>query len=202
MTSPAKPGFTVDFVDMTFSIYEGYTYVTSHIDYYRKSVCPEASELILRADNPNTSEDYIQNIFINYRSAKEGVDYIYDREKKQIRIPVKPGQFKVNVNVLTKLKPEENTSSGFCRIGKEYVSKCTDGGFSRITPFLDQPDPEVVYRVMMSADRLTTTFLEATGQKTLSTTMPGGRYMVTFEDRRPKPISQFSNKAGLAPSPQ
>jgi aminopeptidase N len=194
-----EPEFTTDKVHLDFDIYEDATYVTSRVAYKRSPNGKNTPELVLHAENPNPDgKDFIKSVSIDGVTVFESSGaFTIDHKKNELRIPIPPWKYEVEVEIETYLEPQHNTKlEGLYQSDSCVVTQCEAEGFRRITPFLDRPDVMAEYTVHIEAPEDTHPVLLSNGNRLNKGSLGNGRHWAEFHDPHPKPSYLFATANG------
>lgn len=115
----------------------------------------------------------------------------------QDRLILNPSDEEFNLEILTKIKPQLNTSlEGLYKSGNILCTQCEAEGFRKITYFLDRPDVMSSFTVTIEADQKLYPLLLSNGDRIDSQVLANGRHQVTWHDPHKKPCYLFALVAG------
>jgi aminopeptidase N len=181
-----KPSdFTIETVDLTFDLREGYTDVTASLALVRTGEA--GSALVL-----NGEEMELRSISVDGAAlTEEG----YTLGEGTLTVPGLPER--CTLQTVVRIDPASNTAlSGLYLTSGNYCTQCEAMGFRRITYFLDRPDVMARYTTRIEADREGFPVLLSNGNPTGSGELEGGRHWASWEDPFPKPSYLFALVAG------
>jgi aminopeptidase N len=184
------PDFVIDEVDLSFSLGEDETIVTS-ILVLRRNPAAATPKTPLRLDG-----EELELLSVAFYGAPplDAGRYRIERDGALI-IPNAPDAFRLEIVV--RIKPQLNTAlSGLYTSGGNFCTQCEAEGFRRITYFLDRPDISAKYRVWIDADKQRYPILLSNGNPAEHGDRPDGRHFAIWEDPHPKPSYLFALVAG------
>ena len=189
LTEYRPPDFLIDEVDLSFSLGEDETIVTSLLVLRRNPAAgtPHAS---LRLDG---EELELLSIGLDGPPLDAG-RYRIEPDGALIIPEVLDG---FRLEIVVRIKPQLNTAlSGLYTSGGNFCTQCEAEGFRRITYFLDRPDVSAKFRVRIEADKTRYPILLSNGNPRETGDRPGGRHFAIWEDPHPKPSYLFALVAG------
>jgi aminopeptidase N len=191
------PKFITDHIDLDFEIHKDHTTVTSTVLYDRTPYGNGATTIILNADNPNNTNNFINYIKADGKALKEGQGYIYDRYNDELHINIASNDNDMLIEIETHISPSHSkTMLGLYESGSLLVTQAEPKSLSRITPILDRSDVQASYRVRIEASKKEFPVLMAAGEREKTETLPNNRHSAVFYDPAPKPSYLFALAAG------
>jgi len=181
----APAAFTVEHVELTFSLEPRDTRVRSRLQVRRRG--DPAAPLVLHGE-----ELELLSLSLDGRPLAPGT---WSLDPERLTIPAVPDAFTLESEV--RIVPAANSSlSGLYTSGGSFCTQCEAEGFRRITYFPDRPDVMARYTVTIEADRARYPVLLANGNRVAVDELPGGRRRARWEDPFPKPSYLFALVAG------
>lgn len=180
-----KPDFKIEYIDIIFEIFEGFTYVNTTF----QVIFDNDNNNSLHLDGVDLKPEYVcvngENISIN-DYANNGKNYINIKNLGK------------NAKIDTKVKiyPEENTCLEGLYVSNDiYTTQCEAEAFRRITFFPDRPDVLTKYRVKIITDKNYSAML-SNGELVNNGVTDDGRKFVEYYDKHVKPSYLFALVVG------
>ena len=174
--------YTVDTVDLDFSLDAEATQVTNRMRFVR-NLDAAAGPVVLFGDGlelVSLTVDGVAPAAGALRQTGTGFELDVDADELVLEI-------------VTRINPSANlTLSGLYRSRGGFYTQCEAEGFRRITYFPDRPDVMARYTVRLEADAATCPVLLSNGNLLETGTLPGGRHFARWEDPFPKPSYLFA----------
>jgi len=177
------PDWLVDYVDITFNLYEDHVKVHS---------------VLTMRQNPGG----LNGPVILYGEDLEIASFSVSGKP----LPTLPYEGKLvfeapsdhfTLTIETLLKPQNNTQlEGLYRSGETFCTQCEAEGFRRITFYPDRPDIMARFKTTIRADKSLYPVLLSNGNRIASKELPDGRHEVIWEDPFRKPCYLFALVAG------
>ncbi|KAG5155598.1 hypothetical protein JHK82_013567 [Glycine max] len=181
------PDYYFDTVDLTFSLGEEKTIVSSKIAVYPRI---EGSTPPLVLDGRDLS---LVSIHLNGKALKEE-DYHLDARHLTIQ---SPPSGKYDLEIVTDICPQKNTSlEGLYKSSGNFCTQCEAEGFRKITFYQDRPDIMAKYTVRIEADKSLYPVLLSNGNLAEQGDLEDGRHYAVWEDPFKKPSYLFALVAG------
>ncbi|MBY0515527.1 MAG: aminopeptidase N [Bacteriovoracaceae bacterium] len=183
------PNFTVEHIDLTLDIFDGYTDVTSKLEIIRSKSAPSgALELELLGEGME-----LQKIS---RDGKELTSSAYSLSSDRLNLHAISESI-LNLEIKNRIYPEKNSAlEGFYKSGDILCTQCEPEGFRKITYFIDRPDAMAKFKTTLKADKKRYPMLLSNGNRVDSGELPGGRHFVSWVDPFKKPSYLFAAVAG------
>ncbi len=182
------PVYLIDKVELEFHLEEEFTTVKSKLIMHRNPAdVVSGHSLTLMGDALE-----LESITLNGKllSPRE-----YEIKKDSLTLFSVPEKF--NLDIQTRIKPQENTSlSGLYKSSGNFCTQCEAEGFRRITYFLDRPDIMARYTTKIIANKKRYPVLLSNGNAIASGDLPDDKHWVTWEDPFNKPSYLFALVAG------
>jgi len=190
LTEYRPPDFLIDEVDLSFSLGEDETIVTSNL-VLRRNPAAGTPHAPLRLDG---EELELLSVALDGAPPLDADRYRVEPDGALI-LPAVPDAFRLEIVV--RIKPQLNSAlSGLYTSGGNFCTQCEAEGFRRITYFLDRPDVSAKYRVWIDADKQRYPVLLSNGNPAEHGDRPDGRHFAIWEDPHPKPSYLFALVAG------
>ncbi|KAI3855576.1 hypothetical protein MKX03_006614 [Papaver bracteatum] len=186
-----KPDYYFDTFDLTFSLGEEHTIVSSNITVYpRIEGAAESSPLVL--DGVDLK---LLSIKIDDKELKEEEDYHLDAHNLTISSPPSTAIF--TLEIVTEIYPQKNTSlEGLYISSGNFVTQCEAEGFRKITYYQDRPDIMAKYTCRVEGDKALYPVLLSNGNLVEEGDLEGGKHYAVWEDPHKKPCYLFALVAG------
>ncbi|KAI3935844.1 hypothetical protein MKW92_020652 [Papaver armeniacum] len=186
-----KPDYYFDTVDLTFSMGEEHTIVSSNITVYpRIEGATDTCPLVLNGVGLK-----LVSIKINGRELKKEEDYHLDARHLTILLPPNTGKF--TLQIVTEIYPQKNTSlQGLYKSSGNFVTQCEAQGFRKITYYQDRPDIMAKFTCRVEGDKAQYPVLLSNGNLVEQGDLEGGRHYAVWEDPHKKPCYLFALVAG------
>jgi len=181
------PAYQAEMVDLTFSLDEEYTLVTSKVTYKRS----------VESDVSNTLALYGEDLeLIGVRlDGEELTAEQYELTDEGMSIPNVPEQFQLEIN--TRIYPQNNTSlEGLYQSSGNFCTQCEAQGFRKITYYQDRPDVMAIFTTQIIADKAKYPVLLSNGNLQSQGELADGRHWVKWKDPHKKPAYLFALVAG------
>jgi len=183
-----EPEYWIDSIDLQFDLYEDHTLVSSAMMIRRNhKTADETTSLVFDADNLE-----IISVFADGMLLCPGE---YEYKNNHFKLFRVPDNF--NLEVKTRLKPQENTTlSGLYKSGSTFCTQCEAEGFRRITCFPDRPDVMTQFSCTITAEKKKYPVLLSNGNLIARGDLDKERHYVCWEDPFKKPSYLFALVAG------
>ncbi len=176
--------YSVQHIDLNFSIHEGFTIVEAKTQYKMAEHCRE--DLFLHGEGLDLMEVKIDGETVT--------DYTTDETGLTLPCPHKP---EFTLEIKTRILPEDNTRlEGLYKSGDTYCTQCEAEGFRRITYYPDRPDVMATFTTRIEASREHYPILLGNGNRLDHGDAEHGRHFATWHDPFPKPCYLFALVAG------
>ena len=188
LTDYRPPAFLIDHVDLSFSLEETATVVTSTLSIRRN---PAAFN---RTDPLKLDGQKLELLGIDLDGAELAADrYVLD--DNHLTVADAPEAFALTTRA--RINPKENTAlEGLYVSSGNFCTQCEPEGFRKITWFIDRPDVMAKYTVTIDADRERYPVLLSNGNLVGQGKGENGRHWTRWEDPFPKPSYLFALVAG------
>lgn len=181
-----QPAFWVEHVNLTVSLFDGYTEVSSELT-LKKNPDVASRELVL-----NGIDQDIQSLQLDDKQLSSA-DYHYADGVLTLNCDSDQLIFRA----VTRIDPQNNTSlEGLYQSGSMYCTQCEAEGFRKITFYPDRPDVMATFTTRIEADAGQFPVLLSNGNPVDSGALEGGRHYAVWEDPFPKPSYLFALVAG------
>ncbi|KAI3855573.1 hypothetical protein MKX03_006611 [Papaver bracteatum] len=186
-----KPDYYFDAVDLTFSLGEEHTIVSSNITVYpRIEAAADSSPLVLNGVGLK-----LVSIKIDGRELKKEEDCHLDARHLTISSPPNTGRF--TLEIVTEIYPQKNTSlQGLYKSSGNFVTQCEAQGFRKITYYQDRPDIMAKFSCRVEGDKAMYPVLLSNGNLVEQGDLEGGRHYAVWVDPHRKPCYLFALVAG------
>ncbi|KAI3991951.1 hypothetical protein MKX01_012896 [Papaver californicum] len=182
-----KPDYYFDTVDLTFSLGEEHTIVSSNITVYPRiegAVPPP----VLVLDGVDLK---LLSIKIDGKELQKE-DYHLDARHLTISSPPR-----FTLQIVTEIHPQQNTSlEGLYKSSGNFVTHCEAEGFRKITYYQDRPDIMAKYTCRIEGDKALYPVLLSNGNLVEQGDLEGGKHYAVWEDPHKKPCYLFALVAG------
>lgn len=177
------PAFSIDTVELVFTLTETHTLVQSTLHMRREKNVP----LVLNGEHLVLEEVCLEGVPLR---ADE-----YQKTDTSLTLENLPEVFTLAIR--TRIEPQNNTAlSGLYRSNALFCTQCEPEGFRRITYYLDRPDVMAQFTTTIIADPLRYPVLLSNGNCVKRTTRPDGLLEVVWSDPHRKPCYLFALVAG------
>ncbi|MDE3208494.1 MAG: aminopeptidase N, partial [Pseudomonadota bacterium] len=177
------PDWLVDFVDITFDLYETHAFVHTRLNLRQNPVSKLAPVILFGEDLELMSLEF------------SGTPLPFKSDQYKITFSAPAKEF--TLDIITRLKPQENTRlEGLYRSKGMFCTQCEAEGFRRITYYPDRPDVMARFRTTIQAEQARYPVLLSNGNRISSRTLPNKRHEVVWDDPFPKPSYLFALVAG------
>jgi aminopeptidase N len=181
------PTYLISDVELSFSLDEDYTLVTSSTNYTKNKASDAENNLILHGE-----ELELIGLRVNGEDVSEDN---YQLTVDTLTLNNLPDQFILEVD--TRIYPQKNTSlEGLYKSSGNYCTQCEAQGFRKITYYLDRPDVLAVFTTRIVADKEKYPVLLSNGNLEASGEFDDGRHWVKWHDPHQKPAYLFALVAG------
>ncbi|GAV76097.1 Peptidase_M1 domain-containing protein/DUF3458 domain-containing protein, partial [Cephalotus follicularis] len=181
------PDYYFDAVDLSFSLDEEKTIVSSRIDVFPRV---EGSSPPLVLDGHDLK---LISIKLKGKELKEG-DYHLDSRHLTLSSPPS-GKF--TLEIVNEIYPQINTSlEGLYKSSGNFCTQCEAEGFRKITFYQDRPDIMAKYTCRIEADKSLYPVLLSNGNLMEQGDIEGGKHFALWEDPFKKPCYLFALVAG------
>ena len=181
------PSFLIDSVELTVSLHEDHTIVTSHLSLRANPAVPFESSLFLNGEGLELQQITCNGAPLSsndYAVSEHGLT-LFNLDQQ------------VEIATTVVIHPEKNTLlMGLYQSSGNFCTQCEAEGFRRITYFLDRPDVMSRYRVTIEADQARYPMLLSNGNCIDQRQLADGRHQVVWEDPSLKPCYLFALVAG------
>jgi len=181
------PAFSIDTVDLYFSLYEDITKVNSKLIVSRNFNTPKDFPLEL------SGEDLVlESVELNGKKLNASEYKVSSNSLILFNLDVKN-----TIQITTIIKPQENTKlEGLYKSSGNFCTQCEAEGFRRITYYIDRPDVMAKFTTTIEGDKQLYPVLLSNGNPIKSGELPNGRHFMTWEDPFRKPSYLFALVAG------
>ncbi|RZC49614.1 hypothetical protein C5167_018046 [Papaver somniferum] len=186
-----KPDYYFDTVDLTFSLGEEHTIVSSIITVDpRIEAAADSSPLVLNGVGLK-----LVSIKIEGKELKEQEHYHLDARHLTILSP--PSTARFTLQIVTEICPQKNTSlQGLYKSSGNFVTQCEAQGFRKITYYQDRPDIMAKFTCRVEGDKALYPVLLSNGNLVEQEDLEGGKHYAVWEDPHKKPCYLFALVAG------
>jgi aminopeptidase N len=181
------PAYLISNVELSFSLDEDYTLVTSITDYTKNADSNADNTLVLHGE-----ELELVGLRLN---GDDVAEENYHLTASTLTLNNLPDQFTLEVD--TRIYPQKNTSlEGLYKSSGNFCTQCEAQGFRKITYYLDRPDVLAVFTTRIVADKANYPVLLSNGNLEASGEFDDGRHWVKWHDPHQKPAYLFALVAG------
>lgn len=178
--------FFIDKTQLTFSLHDAYTDVSSVLSIVRNPEAQSGAPLILDGEQLELLAIAIDGVPLDASS--------YEVGSNSLTIYQVPRQF--SLQCTTRIYPEKNTAlEGLYRSSGMYCTQCEAEGFRKITYYLDRPDVMSEFETIIIADQDAFSVMLSNGN-CLSDKVENGKRIVHWHDPFKKPSYLFALVAG------
>ncbi|XP_010533647.1 PREDICTED: puromycin-sensitive aminopeptidase isoform X3 [Tarenaya hassleriana] len=182
------PDYYFDTMDLSFSLGEEKTIVTSKINVLPR-VKGASAPLVLDGHDLK-----LLSVKVDGKVLKEG-DYKLDA--RHLTLPSLPASESFVLEIDTEIYPHKNTSlEGLYKSSGNFCTQCEAEGFRKITFYQDRPDIMAKYTCRIEADKSLYPVLLSNGNLISQGELEGGRHYALWEDPFKKPSYLFALVAG------
>ncbi|MCL7034557.1 hypothetical protein MKW94_025023 [Papaver nudicaule] len=185
-----KPNYYFNTVDLTFSLGEEHTIVSSNITVYPRI---EGS-----SSSPPLVLDGVDLKLVSVKiDGKELQEEDYQQDARHLTISSPPSTARFTVEIVTEIYPQKNTSlEGLYISSGNFVTQCEAEGFRKITYYQDRPDIMAKYTCRVEGDKTLYPVLLSNGNLVEQGDLEGGKHYAVWEDPHKKPCYLFALVAG------
>ena len=181
------PAYDVSTIELTFSLNEEYTLVSSKVAYRKRSNSNSQSTLELYGE-----ELELVGIRLDGTALKEEE---YELTEDGMILSDMPENFSLEID--TRIYPEKNTSlEGLYKSSGNYCTQCEAQGFRKITYYPDRPDIMATFTTKIVAEKSKYPVLLSNGNLQSQGELADGRHWVKWHDPHKKPAYLFALVAG------
>ncbi|KAI3923381.1 hypothetical protein MKW98_026974 [Papaver atlanticum] len=186
-----KPDYFFDTVDLTFSLGEEHTIVSSSITVYPRIEGNSSAPPSLVLDGVDLK---LVSIKVDGKQLQKE-DYHLDTRHLTISSP--PSTARFTLEIVTEIQPQKNTSlEGLYKSSGNFVTHCEAEGFRKITYYQDRPDIMAKYTCRVEGDNALYPVLLSNGNLVEEGNLEGGKHYAVWEDPHKKPCYLFALVAG------
>ena len=181
----ARPGFSVQSVDLCFHLNEEEVLVASTLKFNRET--DSSDSLFLHGEELDLREIKVDGLSLAADA--------YEHSEDGLTIDSLPTTF--TLETVVAIRPQDNTQlSGLYQSSGNFCTQCEAEGFRRITFFMDRPDVMTIFSVRIEADKEKYPVLLSNGNRVEAGELEGGRHFTVWEDPFKKPSYLFALVAG------
>ncbi|MCL7040660.1 hypothetical protein MKW94_024735 [Papaver nudicaule] len=181
------PNYYFDTVDLTFSLGEEHTIVSSKITVYPR-IEGDSSPLVLEGEDLK-----LVSIKIDGKELKKEV---YHLDSRHLTLSSAPSA-RFTLEIVTEIYPQKNTSlEGLYKSSGNFCTQCEAEGFRKITFYQDRPDIMAKYTCRVEGDKTLYPVLLSNGNLIEQGDLEGGKHYALWEDPHKKPCYLFALVAG------
>ena len=186
----AQPDYIVGQIDLTFTLDEEDTCVTSRIALQKNRASPNGNApLVLDGEGVT-----LESVKINGQNLTDGM---YEVSPEGLTIPCAPKVDVFTLEIQTRINPKANTALDGLYLSKGMLcTQCEAQGFRRITYYPDRPDVMAKFSVLLIGDKSRYPVMLSNGNKIAVGELKNNRHWVKWEDPFPKPCYLFALVAG------
>ena len=186
----AQPEYIVGQIDLTFTLSEEETCVTSRLTLQKNRASPnDNAPLVLDGE-----EITLESVKINGQTLAES---LYEVSPESLTIPAAPKVEVFTLEIQTRVNPKANTALDGLYLSKGMLcTQCEAQGFRRITYYPDRPDVMAKFSVLLIGDKSRYPVMLSNGNKIAVGELKNNRHWVKWEDPFPKPCYLFALVAG------
>jgi len=182
------PAFWVSTIDLTIELGDDYTDVCARTNLHRNNDLPDGP-LVLDGEKME-----LLSVKLNGKALAASVDYLLDDQSLTV---LKPPGGELNLEVNTRLKPQENLSlEGLYKSQGMFCTQCEAQGFRKITYYPDRPDVMAVFTTTIVADKDRYPVLLSNGNLIEKKDLGDGRHSAKWNDPFKKPAYLYALVAG------
>ncbi|KAI3935846.1 hypothetical protein MKW92_020654 [Papaver armeniacum] len=186
-----KPDYYFDTVDLTFSLGEEHTIVSSNITVFPGIEGNSSPPPPLVLDGVDLK---LVSIKVDGKELQRE-DYHLDARHLTISSPPTTARF--TLQIVTEIQPQKNTSlEGLYKSSGNFVTQCEAEGFRKITYYQDRPDVMAKYTCRVEGDKALYPVLLSNGNLIEQGDLEGGKHYAVWEDPHKKPCYLFALVAG------
>ncbi len=181
-----KPNYQVKTIDLTFSLDEEYTLVSSKVVYYRDK---NSNQNTLKLDGES-----LELIAVRLNGSILTADQ-YELDDEGMQLTDLPDEFTLEID--TRIYPQKNTSlEGLYKSSGNFCTQCEAQGFRKITYYQDRPDVMATFTTQIIADKEKYPVLLSNGNLLNNGEFSDGRHWAKWQDPYKKPAYLFALVAG------